>query len=56
MRLTCNRMGGFFQKVRVINLTQGGLKAMETKLERERGNPADGTAKGGVETGARCQQ
>ena len=24
MRLTCNRMGGFFQKVRVINLTQGG--------------------------------
>ena len=54
MRLTCNRMGGFFQKVRVINLTQGGLKAMETKLERERGNPAyvsaDGTAKGGVET------
>ena len=54
MRLTCNRMGGFFQKVRVINLTQGGLKAMETKLERERGNPAyvsaDGTAKGGLET------
>ena len=54
MRLTCNRMGGFFQKVRVINLTQGGLKAMEAKLERERGNPAyvsaDGTAKGGVET------
>ncbi len=26
------------------------------QLERERGNPADGTAKGGVETGARCQQ
>ena len=31
-----------FQKVRVINLTQGGLKAMEelAKLEEERGNPA----------------
>lgn len=41
MRLTCNRMGGFFQKVRVINLTQGGLKAMEelAKLEEERGTP-----------------
>ena len=39
-------------KLRVINLTQGGLKAMEelAQLERERGNPADGTAKGGVET------
>ena len=38
MRLTCNRMGGFFQKVRVINLTQGGLKAMEelAKLEGNR--------------------
>ena len=23
MRLTCNRMGGFFHKVRVTNLTQG---------------------------------
>lgn len=35
-------MGGFFQKVRVINLTQAGLKAMEelAKLEEERGNPA----------------
>ena len=41
-----------FHKVRVTNLTQGGLKAMEAlaQLERERGNPADGTAKGGVET------
>lgn len=41
MRLTCNRMGGFFQKVRVINLIQGGLKAMEepAKLEEERGTP-----------------
>ena len=41
MRLTCNRMGGFFQKVRVINLIQGGLKAMEEleKLEEERGTP-----------------
>lgn len=43
-------------KLRVINLTQGGLKAMEelAKLEAERGTPgyvsADGTAKGGVET------
>lgn len=56
MRLTCNRMGGFFQKVRVINLTQGGVKAMEelAKLEEERGTPgyeADGIAvNGGVET------
>ena len=41
MRLTCNRMGGFFQKVRVINLIQGGLKAMEepAKLEEERETP-----------------
>lgn len=45
-----------FHKVRVTNLTQGGLKAMEelAKLEVERGTPgyvsADGTAKGGVET------
>lgn len=31
-----------FHKVRVTNLTQGGLKAMEelAKLEAERGNPA----------------
>ena len=44
--------GWFFQNFRVINLTQGGLKAMEAlaQLERERGNPAEGTAKGGVET------
>ena len=45
-----------FHKVRVTNLTQGGLKAMEelAKLEAERGTAgyvsADGTAKGGVET------
>ena len=45
-----------FHKVRVTNLTQGGLKAMEelAKLEAERGTPgyvsADETAKGGVET------
>ena len=32
MRLTCNRMGGFFQKVRVINLTQGGLKVSVKSL------------------------
>ena len=33
-----------FHKVRVTNLTQGGLKAMEelAKLEEERGNPAYG--------------
>ena len=51
MRLTCNRMGGFFQKVRVINLTQGGLKAMEEleKLEEERGT-AGIAVNGGVET------
>lgn len=45
MRLTCNRMGGFFQKVRVINLTQGGIRAIEEleKLEEERreGNPKE---------------
>ena len=31
-------MGGFFQKVRVINLTQGGIRAIEEleKLEEER--------------------
>ncbi len=33
-----------FHKLRVTNLTQGGLKAMEelAKLEEERGNPAYG--------------
>ena len=41
-----------FHKVRVTNLTQGGLKAMEelAKLEAERGNPAylgDGKGTGG---------
>ena len=41
-----------FHKVRVTNLTQGGLKAMEelAKLEEERGNPAylgDGKGTGG---------
>ncbi len=41
-----------FHKVRVTNLTQGGLKAMEelAKLEEERGNPAylsDGKEAGG---------
>lgn len=43
-----------FHKVRVTNLTQGGLKAMEelAKLEAERGTPgyaaADGSAANGV--------
>ena len=46
-----------FHKVRVTNLTQGGLKAMEelAKLEAERGNPeyleaesGEGDARGGV--------
>ena len=41
-----------FHKVRVTNLTQGGLKAMEelAKLEADRGNPAylgDGKGTGG---------
>lgn len=41
-----------FHKLRVTNLTQGGLKAMEelAKLEEERGNPAylgDGKGTGG---------
>lgn len=46
----------YFLKVRVINLTQGGLKAMEAlaKLEAERGTPgyvSGGAGKGDMQRG-----
>lgn len=43
-----------FHKVRVTNLTQGGLKAMEelAKLEAERGNPEYLTESAGINTSA----
>ena len=48
MRLTCNRMGGFFQKVRVINLTQGGESDGGT------GEAGGGTGDAGVWDGWDC--